>query len=90
MPITNTKSTLKTAAAKAKAKDRKTGLGKRRASADPESSEEDEDSDSIDEDQEDAEMDSVEYHKFLSKMFPSKHSIAKAMTAPVDMESSTY
>jgi len=78
MPITNTKSTLKTAAAKAKAKDRKTGLGKRRASADPESSEEDEDSDSIDEDQEDAEMDSVEYHKFLSKMFPSKHSIAKA------------
>ena len=51
-------------------------LGKRRAGADPDPS--DSDSDFIDEDQEEAEMDSVEYHKFLAKMFPSKHSTEKA------------
>ena len=71
----SSKTTPKTkAGTKAKSGDKV--LSKRRTGADPESS--DYDSDFIDEDQEDAEMDSVEYHKFLAKMFPSRHATEKA------------
>jgi len=75
MPASNIKTNPKTkAGTKAKSGDKV--LSKRRAGADPDSSEYD--SDFIDEDQEDAEMDSVEYHKFLAKMFPSRHANEKA------------
>jgi ATP-dependent Lon protease len=75
MPASNIKTTPKNKTG-SKTKSGEKVLGKRRAGVDPDPS--DSDSDFIDEDQEDAEMDSVEYHKFLAKMFPSKHATEKA------------
>ena len=77
MPTSNIKTTPKNKPG-SKTKSGEKVLGKRRAGADPDSSEND--SDFIDEDQEEAEMDSVEYHKFLAKMFPSRHATEKAKT----------
>ena len=70
MPASNIKTNPKNKTG-SKTKSGEKVLGKRRTGTDPDPS--DSDSDFIDEDQEDAEMDSVEYHKFLAKMFPSKH-----------------